>query len=79
MHQADTTQSVMDQYCVRIPRTNILKPKTDARLVEYKQTKIKSHCKVLGERQNILRPKKNPVVKSKRQTRLKMKSLGARK
>ncbi|KAL3787933.1 hypothetical protein ACHAWO_001082 [Cyclotella atomus] len=61
----------MDQFSVRIPRTNILRPKEKAPFIDYKQTKIKAYCKVLGERQNILRPKKNQVVKSKRQTRLK--------
>ena len=62
----------MDQYCIRIPRTNVLRPKIkDA--PEYKQTKIESYCKVLKQRQNVLHPKKNQeAVKARRQLCLEM-------
>lgn len=70
MYQDRTNQTMLDHYCVRIPRKNILKPKPNAGETSYKQTKIISHCKVLMERQNVLRPKKDQTVKSKRQMRL---------
>ena len=63
---------MMDQYCIRISRKNILKPKNDGVATEYRQMKIETYCQVLGERENVLRPKGDKVVKMRRQMRLEM-------
>ena len=58
----------IDNYCIKIPRTNNLKPKP-TRDIEYKQTNIESYC-VATTRENVLRPKGTSRPAEYRQTLL---------
>jgi len=70
MSHPRNSQSNMDQYCIRIPRKYILKPKKDEGVTCFRQSNIELYCIVVKKRK-VLRHKTNYIIKQTRQLRLK--------